>query len=181
MKARKLMMALLSAILLIVLVAAPVSADPKNEGTLTERNPRKNVVRDPLAGTAAAPDAKGWVVFPCESLAGFEYSISIKGLAPNTTYTLMAVAQEEIFAGFDDAGNPVFLPTSDFPARYDLGSITTNAGGEGELDNGLVPLPPGLYAWDIQAFDGDTQVLQSAIDPVFGPDFADFIVWPEWP
>ncbi|HLC29576.1 MAG TPA: hypothetical protein VJM51_02200 [Dehalococcoidia bacterium] len=181
---RKVSVALLTAILLATLVPSPALANPP-EGAITE-NPRKTIVRDPLAPTGADPDALGWVTFACESVEGFQYSISVKGLVPNATYTVSAVAQPLAFVPVP----PFFLPTSDFPASYALGTVHTNGKGEGKLDNGLILLPAthpflpfGLYEWAVEVKDSSaTTVLVPGPDLFFGgTDYNGFQVFTKWP
>ena len=177
MKLKNLALGALAAVLFSTLVMTPALANPP-EGAVTE-NTRKTIVRDPLGPTGVDPDALGWVTFACESVEGFQYSVSVKGLVPNATYTLEAISLPSAWTPFG------VLPSSDFPAGalYPLGTIHTNGKGEGKLNEGLLPLPAthlflpfGLYEFVVVVKDSSgTAVLDGWIDP---NGFQVFSSWP---
>ena len=182
MKAKKLMLALLGAALLTSLVATPALADPP---TRVLNNPPKWTgghraqVTDLLIPALGSPEptASGYVRFACQSKQGFEYSIGVKGLTGGT-YTVWA---NPLPLAYPPGMPPT--PTSDAGSPpYWLGVINPSADGDGEIDDGLVPLPAthpfslpfGLYNWQIVVKNsGGTVVLE--ITP---GDEAEFVVFP---
>jgi hypothetical protein len=105
MKAKRLMMALLGAVLLLSLVATPALADPPPYQE--DPNPpwwsggHKAIVTDSLVGATG----NGYVRFLCQSQQGFEYSVGVHGLSKGK-YTVKAVS-----LGF--MVDPPGWPTSD--------------------------------------------------------------------
>ena len=177
MKAKKLMFALLGAVLLVSLIATPALANPAYG--LIKANARKHIVRNWLFSDIGAwTQVGGHVTFACQSVEGFQYSVAVKGLTPGSVYTVEAVSLDEAWT---PDGN---LPTSDGEdVVYSLGSITTDGEGEGEVE-GLIPLSPthpflpfGFYGWEIVVKDSNgSEVLRTApSDPI------DFQVFPAWP
>ena len=121
------------------------------------------------------------MTFACQSLDGLEYSVSVKGLDPSTTYTVRAESLSALWAPFP----PFFgwIPTSDGGGNtHSLGAINTNREGEGEVSD-LVPLLPGIYNFEIIVADPDgIDVLWTipCIPYVVLGDSVDFFVLPSW-
>ncbi len=99
----------------------------------------------------------GWVTFMCESQEGFDYSIDVKGLDPKTKYDVSA---------FD-----VLSLT-----MVDLGDISTDKDGEGEIE-GVIGLDPGFYVYAISVNLDGTPILQTLSPNTFyDPDLPDWII-----
>lgn len=189
---RKVLLALLAALILLLVPVSAVLADPKYG--LIKANRRKHIVRNWLYDSSYPGGfdpqnppsyrdlgVSGSVTFACQSVEGFQYSVAVKGLASGTTYDVRAVSLATAFLPEPPAGAD--QPTSDGGGNtYPLGTITTNGQGEGEV-TGLVPLPAthyflpfGWYGWEIKVADAGEDVLWTIPeDPI------DFVVFPEWP
>lgn len=168
-------------LLLVLLVSSFVAdayADPKYG--LIKDTGKKHIVRNWLYNNLA--DISGSVTFACQSLEGFEYSVSVKGLSPRTTYSVQAESLEAAFRPFPPFNG--WVATSDGDGQtYSLGNIRTNRNGEGEV-SGLFSLPPGIYNWEIKVDDPDgIEVLRTiqCIPYSVPGDPIDFDVFPEWP
>ena len=152
-------------------------ADP--DYGLIKANKRKHIVRNYLIDDVG--DVSGYVVFACQSVEGFQYSVSVKGLDPFTAYTVRAESLSALWAPFP----PFFgwTPTSDGGGNtHSLGVINTNGEGEGEVSD-LVPLLPGMYNFEIIVADPDgIDVLWTipCIPYVVPGDSVDFFVLPSW-
>lgn len=99
--------------------------------------------------------------------------MAVRGLSPSTTYTVRAESLAKAFV----PGIGIVNITDGANNTYSLGSIITNGEGEGEVDDGLIPLPAthpflpfGLYGWEIKVVDtttGADVLIYSPIPPFF--------------
>jgi hypothetical protein len=180
MKAKRLMMALLGAVLLLSLVATPALAAPP--GYQEDPNPpwwsggHKAIVTDSLVGATG----NGYVRFLCQSQQGFEYSVGVYELSKGK-YTVKAVSLPSMV-------DPPYWPTSDGDGvTYPLGTINVKPSGDGEVE-GIVSLPllghspleisPGIYIypyeWKIIVEDSDGNIVLATLPE----DPAGFAVFP---
>ena len=119
----------------------------------------RHVVTDSLTATPAGGAATGSVTFWCQSQIGFQYHVTLAGLAPNSVYTLRYVTQAEApGAQIDPTG-----PTGS------LGKVRTDRVGDGSV-NGVVPLPAGEYSFAVQVLDGNGVVVLEPTIEQWGPD-----------
>jgi len=119
--------------LVAVTVIVPVLAYPPQYGLITANN-NKHIVRNYLYDNNGLVSA--WITFACQSVEGFQYSVTVRGLSPGTTYSVRAESLTSVFV--PEIG---WLPTSDGAGNtYSLGTITVNGEGKGEV-SGLIPLP----------------------------------------
>ena len=157
-------------------------ADP--DYGLIKANKRKHIVRNYLIDSFG--EVSGYVVFACQSVEGFQYSVSVKGLQPSTTYNVRAESMALVYLPPPD---DTWVPTSDGGGNtYILGSIITDGDGEGEV-SGLYTLsashlflPFGLYGWEIKVAPQVGADMLWTIPPV-GEDHGDpidFQVFPSW-
>ncbi|MFQ5759327.1 MAG: hypothetical protein ACE5IF_06585 [Candidatus Bathyarchaeia archaeon] len=116
----------------------------------------------PPEGRSLEYELGGWVTFICESQEGFEYSIDVKGLDPRTMYDVVA---------FD-----VFSAT-----LVDLGDISTDKDGEGEIEGVIEGLSPGFYVYAISVNLEGTPILQTLPPYTFYDSALDAIPIPELP
>jgi hypothetical protein len=91
-------------------------ADPKYG--LIKANKRKHIVRNYLIDSDE--EVSGYIVFACQSVEGFQYSVSVKGLQPGTTYNVRAESMALVYLPPPD---DTWVPTSDGGGNtYLLGS-----------------------------------------------------------
>ena len=175
---KKLILGLIMVVLFVFSFVVPAFAYPPKYG-LIKANKRKHIVRNYLYDSAG--DVSGWVTFACQSVEGFQYSVAVRGLSLGTNYTVRAESLADVFV--PGIG---LVPTTDGSGNtYSLGTIMTNGEGEGEVDDGLIPLPAthpslpfGLYGWEIKVADTTTGVDVLWTIPA---DPIDFVVFPAWP
>jgi hypothetical protein len=167
-------------VLLLSLILVPVLAYPPEYGLLKE-NKRKHIVRNYLVDSDEI--VSGHIVFACQSVEGFQYSVAVRGLQPGTTYNVRAESMALVHLP-----PPIgVVPSSDGGGNtYLLGSITTDGEGEGEV-SGLITLPAshlflpfGLYGWEIKVADQSSNDVLWTIPIGPGFDPIDFVVFPSW-
>jgi hypothetical protein len=181
---KKVLSAVLGAILLTTLFVSPVLANPpwydgpggpddKDLQTTPWAPFHRALATDGLVDITGG-DASGFVVFVCQSQEGFDYSVDVKGLAKGT-YEVKAIPLVDE-PEFDFSGGfpfPVILVTSDDVGHgpYDLGSVTIGGKNEGQVE-GVVGLDPGEYIWQIVVVDsGGTTILSTIPSQPANPDW----------
>ena len=127
------------------------------------------VIRDPLVG-----NSDGWVTFLCQSKLGFQYNIGATGLNPLARYSVRAGGIRAIIVppGTPDA---IYIPAEgiwvviDGLIDLDLGTFMTDANGLGGV-RGVERLAAGfIYDVSVVVSDGDgVPVLSSPGDDTNG-------------